>query len=111
MAVHLGLLDRFDLIARAWARPDDVWGAAQMRADFVVEGLRPAVVAGLLAAFTVACCVKRRSLETRGFVGGVCLATVALTVAVKISHGASRYPWISRKWLRRQLPIGSRDRC
>ena len=39
IAVHLGLLDTFDLIARAWARPDDVWGAAQMGADVVVEGL------------------------------------------------------------------------
>jgi membrane-associated phospholipid phosphatase len=84
VAVHLRLLDTFDLIARTWARPNDVWGAAQMQADLVVEGLRPIVVAGLLAAFTAACCVKRRSLRPAAFVGGVCLATVALTVAVKI---------------------------
>jgi membrane-associated phospholipid phosphatase len=87
IAVHLGLLDRFDLIARAWARPGDVWGAAQMRADFVVEGLRPIVVAGLLAVFTAACCVQRRSLRPAAFVGGVCLATGALTIAVKIIMG------------------------
>jgi membrane-associated phospholipid phosphatase len=87
IAVHLGLLDTFDMITRAWARPNDVWGAAQIRADFVVEGLRPTVVAGLLAAFTAACCVKRRSLRPAAFVGGVCLATVALTVAVKIIMG------------------------
>lgn len=84
IAVHLGLLDTFDSLARGWARPGDVWGAAQMRADLVVEGLRPTTVAGLLAAFTGAYCVKRRSLRPAAFVGCVCLATVALTVALKI---------------------------
>ena len=64
IAVHLGLLDTFDSIARAWARPDDVWGTAQMRADFVVEGLRPTVVAALLVVFTA---------------GLLCQATVAET--------------------------------
>ena len=58
-----------------------------MGADVVVEGLRPIVVAGLLAAFTGAYCVKRRSRKPATFVGGVCLATVALTVAVKIVMG------------------------
>jgi membrane-associated phospholipid phosphatase len=87
IAVQLGLLDRLDLIARAWARPNDVWGAAQMRADLVVEGLRPIVVAGLLAAFTGAWCVKCRSLRPAAFVSAVCLAAVALTVAVKIIMG------------------------
>ena len=86
-AVHLGLLDRFDLIARAWARPGDVWGAAQLRADIVVEGLRPIMVAALLAVFTAACCAQRRSLRPAAFVGGVGLATVASTVAVKIIMG------------------------
>jgi membrane-associated phospholipid phosphatase len=87
IAVHLGLLDAFDSTVRAWARPHDVWGAAQMRADLVVEGLRPVMVAGLLTAFTAACCVKRRSLRPAVFVGGVCLATMALTVAAKIAIG------------------------
>jgi hypothetical protein len=77
IAVDLGLLDTLDLSARAWARPGEVWGAVQMRADFVVEGLRPIVVAGLLAGFTGACCVKRRSLRPAAFVSGVCLATAA----------------------------------
>jgi undecaprenyl-diphosphatase len=58
-----------------------------MRADLVVEGLRPIVVAGLLAAFTGAWCVKCRSLRPAAFVSAVCLATVALTVAVKIIMG------------------------
>jgi membrane-associated phospholipid phosphatase len=86
-AVHLGLLDRFDLIARAWARPDNVWGAAQLRADIVVEGLRPPIVAVLLMAFTAVCCVRRRSLRPAAFVGVVSVMTIALTVVTKIAVG------------------------
>jgi len=44
-----------------------------MRADYVVEGLRPAVVIGLLAVFTVALSVVRRSWRPVAFVGGVWL--------------------------------------
>jgi membrane-associated phospholipid phosphatase len=87
VSVHLALLDAFDSVIREWARPQDVWGTVQMRADYVVEGLRPAVIAGLLAAFTVALSVIRRSLRPVIFVGGVGLTTVALTVAVKIAVG------------------------
>ena len=83
VTVHLGLINQSDSIVRDWARPDDVWGPAQVRADIVVHGLRPAVIAALLAAFTVACSVKRRSLRPVGFVSGACLATVILTAAAK----------------------------
>jgi membrane-associated phospholipid phosphatase len=84
VVVHLGLLDGLDSIVRNWARPDDIWGAAQLRADLVVEGLRPEVVAVLLAAFTLAYCAKSRSLKPAAFAGSVCVATAALTVASKI---------------------------
>ena len=87
VAVHLGLLNTFDSIIREWARPHDIWGSTQLRADLVIEGLRPTVLAGLLAAFTVACCLGRRSGRPAAFVGGVCLATVALTVATKTAVG------------------------
>ncbi len=87
VSVHMDMLNRFDWIVRAWARPHDVWGSAQVRADLVVHGLRPAVVAGLLAAFTVVCCVKRRSMRPIMFVGGVALVAVALTVAAKTAVG------------------------
>ena len=85
--VHLGLLNAFDSVVREWARPQDVWRAAQMRADLVVEGLRPAVLAGLLAAFTGAYCVKRRSWRPAAFVGSVGLITAILTVATKAAVG------------------------
>jgi membrane-associated phospholipid phosphatase len=87
VSVHLALLDTFDSVIREWARPQDVWGIVQMRADYVVEGLRPAVIAGLLAAFTVALSVIRRSLRPVILVGGVGLTTVALTVAAKLAVG------------------------
>jgi membrane-associated phospholipid phosphatase len=85
--VHLGFLNTFDAIVRQWARPDDVWGVAQLRADIVVEGLRPPIVAVLLMAFTAVCCVKRRSLRPAAFVGVVSAMTVALTVMTKIVVG------------------------
>jgi membrane-associated phospholipid phosphatase len=83
VSVRLRLLNTFDSMVRSWARPHDVWGTVQVEADLVVEGLRPAVLAALLAAFTVVCCVRRRSLRPAVFVAGVSLATVALTVATK----------------------------
>jgi membrane-associated phospholipid phosphatase len=85
--VHLGLLNTFDAVVGEWARPEDVWGMAQMRADFVVEGLRPAVVAALLVAFTVAYCVQRRSWRPAAFVGSVGLTTALLAVATKAAVG------------------------
>jgi membrane-associated phospholipid phosphatase len=85
--VDLGLLSAFDATVRDWARPHDVWGPAQLRADLVVEGLRPVMVAALLAVFTMACCVKRRSLRPAAYVGIVCTSAVTLTVAAKIAVG------------------------
>jgi membrane-associated phospholipid phosphatase len=87
VSVHVGLLDELDSIVGEWARPHDVWGTVQVRANLVVHGLRPAVLAGLLAAFTVACGMKRRSMRLVWFVGSVCLATVALTAATKTAVG------------------------
>ena len=83
VSVHLGLLNTLDAIVREWARPHNVWGTSQLRADLVVEGMRPVVMAALLAAFTVAYCIKRQSLRPVLFVGGVGLTTVALTLATK----------------------------
>jgi membrane-associated phospholipid phosphatase len=89
LSVDLGLLQAFDSIAREWARPNNVWGPAQVRADLVVEGLRPAVVAALLAAFTLPYCVKRRSLRPAAFVGLVCAVAAMLTIALKTAVGTA----------------------
>jgi hypothetical protein len=83
VSLRLRLVNTFDSMVRDWARPHDVWGTVQMEADLVVEGLRPAVLAALLAVFAAVCCVRRRSLRPAVFVAGVSVATVALTVATK----------------------------
>ena len=85
VCVDRGLLDTFDSMVRGLARPHDVWGPAQIRADLVVEGLRPTVMAGLLAVFAVACCIKRRSMRPATFVGVVCLSSAMVAVAVKLA--------------------------
>jgi membrane-associated phospholipid phosphatase len=87
VCVHLGLTQALDSTLRDWVRPHDAWGTAQMRADLVVQGLRPAVVAALLTAFTVVCCMRLRSLRPAMFVGSVSLLTVVLTLATKAAVG------------------------
>jgi membrane-associated phospholipid phosphatase len=61
LAVHLGLLDGWDSRSRQLFRPDDVWGTWQLRADLIVEGLRPERMLPLLAVFVVAVSLFRRS--------------------------------------------------
>jgi membrane-associated phospholipid phosphatase len=85
VCVDRGSVDTFDSMVRGLARPHDVWGPAQIRADLVVEGLRPTVMAGLLAVFAVACCIKRRSMRPATFVGVVCLSSAMVAVAVKLA--------------------------
>jgi membrane-associated phospholipid phosphatase len=87
VVVHLGLLNGLDSIVRQWARPQDVWGPAQLRADVVVEGLRPVIVAVLLVTFTLAYCATYRSLKPAAFVGAIGVVTAGLTVASKIVVG------------------------
>jgi membrane-associated phospholipid phosphatase len=89
VSVRLGLVNSMDSIIREWSRPNDVWGTAQQWADVVVEGLRPAVLAVLLTALTLAYSVKQRSLKPLAFVAGVGLATVVVSVAAKIAVGRS----------------------
>jgi membrane-associated phospholipid phosphatase len=86
-SVRLGLPNSLDVIIRGWARPHDVWGTAQLWADLVVEGLRPSVLAMVLAIFTLAFSVKRRSTRPAALVGGICLATLAVTLAAKVAIG------------------------
>jgi membrane-associated phospholipid phosphatase len=85
--VRLGLVNAMDLIMRDWARPNDVWGPAQQWSEVVVDSLRPAVLAALLAAFTLAYSVKQRSLKPLAVLAGVGLATVVVSVAAKIAVG------------------------
>jgi membrane-associated phospholipid phosphatase len=87
LAVHFGVPNNVDMIIREWARPADVWGPAQLWADLVVDGLRPAVLAALLSLFMLGYSVKRRSLRPVAFASVAGLATVAVTAATKIAVG------------------------
>jgi len=85
--VRLGLLDTLDSTMREWARPRDVWGPTQWRADYVVEGFRPAVLAGSLAVLTLVFCIVRRSIRPLALVVGASLLTVTLTLLAKLAVG------------------------
>lgn len=95
------LTDGWDGVIRQLARPADVWGEWQLRADVVVEGLRPGIVGPALALFAAVHSAARRSLRPAVLVtvgGG---AATALTLLVKylvarpdphhgeLSHGGS----------------------
>lgn len=92
--VELGPARPLDDALRQWARPDDVWGALQLRADVVVEGLRPPVTLLLTAGVAGAVGVARRSLRPVLVAAAAVLATVAGTVGIKLllhrpdPHGA-----------------------
>ncbi len=75
--VRFGALDGFDARVRAWVRPGDVWGDPQIRADYVVEGLRPPVLVTALALLVVVVAVRQRSVRPL-----VVAALVAITAGV-----------------------------
>lgn len=78
------LTDSVDDAVRQWLRPDDVWGPAQLRADRVVEGLKPPRVAPALAVVAVVVALVRRSWRPLVIAAGVGLSTGALVVTSKI---------------------------
>jgi len=85
--VRLDVLGGWDADILQWARPDDGWGPAQIRADHIVQGLRPSRVAPLLAVLTVAFCVGRRSVRPLVLTGGVGAVTAILTLLSKLAVG------------------------
>lgn len=60
-AVRNGWLQGWDDDVLDLVRPGDVWGPWQIRADVVVEGLRPVVSGAALALLTLAACAWHRS--------------------------------------------------
>jgi membrane-associated phospholipid phosphatase len=85
--VALHTTQALDDWVRDYFRPGDAWGPAQRRADRVVEGLRPMVVAPVLFLAAVASSIGRRSWRPAGFallVGG---SAVVVTEATKLLLG------------------------
>lgn len=91
LAVLLGLLvwagsmARLDIAVRDHFRPDDVWGQAQLRADLVVEGLKPRTMFLALLGSGALLSVLRRSWRPLGFVVVLGILAAALTLAVKVA--------------------------
>lgn len=76
LLVLVGVTQPIDDQLRWYFRPDDVWGARQWRADYVVEGLRPSYMLLLVCAVTTAVCAHRRSwrplmVSASALLGGV----------------------------------------
>ena len=76
LAVHLGVTEGFDAGVRQFARPNDVWGPLQRRADLVVEGLRPSVVVVLLVIFGGVVSLVRRSVRSLVELSATCWPTM-----------------------------------
>ncbi len=87
VAVWWGLLDAWDAVAREWFRPNDEWGTTQLRADHVVEGLRPTRILPLLAVFVAMMCVLRRSIRPAVLAGITVFFLVVLTVLAQAAVG------------------------
>jgi membrane-associated phospholipid phosphatase len=73
-----------DDAAREYFRPNDVWGPTQIRADVIVEGLKPIYVAPVLVLVGVGVSLWRRSWWPAAFASLIILATGALTVLTKL---------------------------
>lgn len=63
LLVATGLADSLDAAVRQWFRPDDIWGLTQLRAEVVVEGLKPTRVVLTLPLVAVVAAWLRRSWE------------------------------------------------
>jgi membrane-associated phospholipid phosphatase len=85
VVVRLGLLDAWDSSARAWFRPNDEWGPRQLRADRVVEGLRPPVIVPMLGPLVLIMSGLRRSIWPAVLAGGTILLLVGVTLATQIA--------------------------
>ena len=61
--VASGLADSLDTAVRQWFRPGDIWGLTQLRAEVVVESLKPTRVVLTLPLVAVVAAWLRRSWE------------------------------------------------
>jgi undecaprenyl-diphosphatase len=87
--VASGATRALDVAARDLFRPHDVWGAVQIRADVVVEGLRPRNTALVLMVVTLVACAHRRSWRPAAFSALVAGVAAALALATKVVVGRS----------------------
>jgi membrane-associated phospholipid phosphatase len=75
--------DSVDASARQLFRPDDVWGATQLRADVIVEGLRPSRVGLLLPVAGAVTAFLQRSWAPVVVAGQLGASTIVVVVVTK----------------------------
>jgi membrane-associated phospholipid phosphatase len=85
LSVGLQLLNGPDRWVRDAARPERVWGPVQIRSSYVVEGLRPVVVAALLATVAVAVCLSRRTVRPAVLAVATCAVAAGATLLTKLA--------------------------
>jgi membrane-associated phospholipid phosphatase len=73
-----------DAVAREFFRPHDEWGPTQVRADVVVEGLKPRNIAVLVPVVGVLAALYRRSWRPLVYVAGVAGLTGLVAVGTKL---------------------------
>lgn len=83
--VAAGATQQLDVAAREFFRPEDRWGATQMRVNLVVEGLKPVFVAPVLAVFGVVTALLRSSWRPLVLVAATGVVTVLLTLSAKFA--------------------------
>ena len=83
LAVHLRVLDSFDVAVRHRARPGGWWGPEQIEASRAVSALTPLRFALLLLLVVVAVSLARSSLRPLGLAGLVGGFAIAATVSTK----------------------------
>ncbi len=84
LLVISGAVQPVDDRLRQFFRPDDVWGRAQLDADYIVEGLRPTHMLALLVVVTGVACARRRSFQPLLVVGVSGFAAVVLLLGTKV---------------------------
>lgn len=83
--VAIGATSQLDVAARELFRPEDRWGATQMRVNVVIEGLKPVFVAPALAVFGVVAALLRSSWRPAVLVAATGAVTVLLTLSAKFA--------------------------
>jgi membrane-associated phospholipid phosphatase len=87
LLVMAHLTGTLDVTVREWFRPDDVWGALQVRVDVVVEGLKPSRVALVLPLVAVSAGLVQRSWRPVVVALEVTLLTIVVVMGTKLLVG------------------------
>lgn len=83
--VAVGATRGVDVAARDFFRPHDEWGSTQLRADIIVEGLRPIVVSALLLCVATVTSALVRSWRPLLFAGTLGMTTCLITFLTKLA--------------------------